>query len=153
MLPSALRRLLRQLSATVLLITVALVAAAVPTRPVWVSVWPERIEEVVHADGQWLLQPARRSTGDHPSEDIRARTRPISLVKARLSDDRVYFGFVMEQLQTSEGEQWLLSIGPEEEVRVDSADIVEWIYPNALGMVEQLRLACARLISRTPSPH
>jgi len=153
MLPSALRRLSRQLSATVVLIILALVTAALPTRPVWVSVWPERIEELVYADGQWVLRPARRSTGVHPSEDIRARTRPISLVKARLSDDRAYFGFIMEKLETSEGEQWLLSIGPEQEVMIDSGEVVEWIYPNALSVVEQLRLAYARLINRKPSPH
>ncbi len=153
MLPSALRRWLRRFSATAGLIILALVVATLPTRPVWQSVWPERVEEIVFADGLWALQSASRGAAVNQTADIRARTRPTSLVAARLVDSSVHYGFVLERAETDSGQTVLLSIAPEKEVVVDSAEVVEWVYPNALDLVERFRLAYVRLVSRTPSLH
>ncbi|MFW5815671.1 MAG: hypothetical protein ACOCVP_02325 [Wenzhouxiangella sp.] len=137
----------------VLLSGPVLMMGALPARSVLLEVWPRPVEELVLADGRWVIQPARWNRWDGPDGEVRARTRPWSVLELQLDDGSRLRGYLIEQTPAA----LVLQTGPDQHHTVAVSSTAFKFTPNNMRWRQRMRLAWARLnarlpVSRTPSP-
>lgn len=143
---------MRRFAATIALVVLGWSVALLPARPVLESIWPVRVDEIVLADGQWLLQSAAAPGPSLDRVEVLARSRPISVLAVLQVDGSLYYGFVL-QAPDSEKDGLRLLTAPDREVRLSASDIEARYHPNALNAGQRARLAIVNLVRRTPSLH
>ncbi len=137
-------------AATIALVVLGWSVALLPARPVLESIWPPRVDEIVLADGQWVLQSAAAPGPSLGAAEVLARSRPLSLLAVRHSDGSLRYGFVL-QAPDSREDGLLLLTAPDREVQFSASDIEARYHPNALNAGQRARLAIVNLFRRTPS--
>lgn len=140
----------------VLLFGPVLILGALPARSLVPEVWPRPVEELVLADGSWIIQPVRWNPWGGPGGEVRARTRPWSVLELQLRDGSRLRGYLIEQT-AGPAAALVLQTGPDQQQTVPLASTVFKFKPNNMRWRQRLRLAWARLnarltVSQTPSP-
>lgn len=139
---------MRRLATFVLLLGPVVLIGLLPTRPLVSEVWPQPVEEWVLDDGHWILQPAPRSLNQEQTDQLRVRTRPLSVLAAQLDDGSRVHGYLLERVE--DGDTLVLQTGPETIEALPVARLT-WLYhPNDMSFSERLRLAFARLRALQP---
>lgn len=122
-----------------------------PFRPLLLAIWPGPVEEIMIADGDWLFAPVLLGSVVVEADQVRARSRPVSLVEAHLGDGRLVHGYLIERSDSAGADGvMLLATGPETRQALPFDDLVMMFYPNDLSLAERFSLAMKRLKARQP---
>lgn len=112
-----------------------------PARHALTEVWPERVEELILADGSRVFSPPAQIV---PAvEPVVARSHPLSLLTLELDDGVVVHGFVLSG--SIDGEDELIIDDGAATQQIDAARIRRAYRPNALTAGERLQLTLGRL--------
>ncbi len=142
---------MRRLATLFLMVGPVLLIGLLPLRPLILAIWPAPVEEIVRLDGRWSLVPVLPRSLAVDDGDIRARTRPMSLVEVQLRNgDRVH-GYLLDRIDSADtGAALLLATGPKSRKLLPVAEQLFVFYPNDLSWSDRFRLAMTRLRHRQP---
>ena len=142
---------MRRLATVFLMVGPVLLIGLLPVRPLILAIWPAPVEEIVGLDGRWNLVPVLQGSSVVNDDDIRARTRPISVVEVQLNDGHRVHGYLIDRVGNEDTDAaLLLATGPESRKILPVAELTFVLYPNDMSWSDRFGLAMMRLIHRQP---